>query len=119
MKNEYPSREDNRWEHALTRPLTHRTKFELLELMRADLFEYLDVLSADLYNGKKARAFRDFEIQRIADRLKQLTPLRADALGAALKSRRVEYVPYSDTEAVNCPQSGPMWQQAQRYWESV
>jgi hypothetical protein len=119
MKNDYPSRENNRWEHALTRPLTRRTKFELLELMRADLFEYLDVLTADLYNGKKARAFRDTEIQRIADRFKELTPLRAEALSAALKARRVEYVPFSDADAANCPQSGPMWQQAQQYWESV
>jgi hypothetical protein len=108
MKNAYPSRENNRWEHALTRPLTRRTKFELLELMRADLFEYLDVLTADLYNSKKDRAIRDAEIQRIADRLKELTPLRAEALGVALKTRRLEYVPFPDTEAAHCPQSGPM-----------
>ncbi len=119
MKSDYPSREKNRWEHALTRPLNRRTKFELLELMRADLFEYLDVLTADPYNGKKDRAIRDAEIQRIADRLKELTPLRREALGAALKAHRVEYVPFSDAESAHSPQSGAMWQEAQQYWESV
>ena len=121
MKKPYPSREKSRWEHALTRPLSRNVKFEVLELMRIDLFEYLDVLTTDPYDDNKDRAWLNSEIQRIADRLKELTQRRAKALGAALKARRVEYMWLDDPEAALCgdPQPGVMWQPAQKYWESV
>ena len=51
---QYPAREKDRWEHALTRPL-RGLKFEMLELMRMDLFEYLDVLTTSPYDDRKSR----------------------------------------------------------------
>ncbi len=45
MKKPYPSRAEDRWEHALTMPLTRRTPYETIELIRGDLFELLDVLT--------------------------------------------------------------------------
>ena len=41
-----------RYGYALTRPLG-RIKFEELELMRADLFEYLDALTTDPHDDDR------------------------------------------------------------------
>lgn len=123
MKNAYPSREKDRWEHALTRPLTRNTPFEVIELMRVDLFELLDVLTTCPYDDGRSNKERARDIQRVAHRLVELTPQRARALRAACKAGRVEYVwlsgPVADREAHGAPPTGPMWQQAQDYWQSV
>jgi hypothetical protein len=114
MKKTYANREKGRWEYALTRPLS-RIKFEELELMRADLFEYLDALTTDPYDDD--RAWLNSEIQRIADRLKELTPRRARTLSAALKAGRVEYAYVShEEEADRGPQCGPF---SGRSWEEL
>jgi hypothetical protein len=84
MKNGYPSREKDRWEHALTGPL-HGLKFEMLELMRADLFEFLDALTTCPYNDDESNKSRAQDIQRIGQRLIELTPRRAKELRAALE----------------------------------
>jgi hypothetical protein len=124
MKNAYPRREKDRWEHALTSPLSLRTKFELLELMRADLFEYLDVLTTNPYNDKaEDRAMINREIQRVADRLKGLTPARAKALRAAFKAGRVEYAFPSKSEVAHIPRCGPtstlVWKEVHELWEAA
>jgi hypothetical protein len=123
MKKRYPSRQDDRWEHALIRPLTRKTKFEVIELMRADLFEYLDVLTTDPYDDKKGRVWLNNEIQRVADRLKKLTPIRAKALGDALEARRIEFAWLSESEAACVPHCGPLstqiWEQVHELWEDA
>jgi hypothetical protein len=124
MKNAYPSREKCRWEHALTRPLFRNTTFEVIELMRADLFEYLDTLTTDPGDDTEDRTWLNNEIQRIADRLKELTPRRARAARAAMIAGRVEYAYVShEEEADRGPQcgpfSGPMWEELHRQWENA
>jgi hypothetical protein len=121
MKKSCPSRAEDRWEHALLRPLTSRTKFELIELMRVDLFEYLDVLTTDPHTDKRSRASVDLEIQRTSERLKDLTAGRTKALGKAFKARRVEYIWQSDLSAAlrGEPETGISCAPAQTYWESV
>src|SRR5579862_1205498 len=114
MKMRCPSRENDRWEHALTCPLPRGTKFEFIELIRIDLFEFLDVLSTSPYTDSKSRASANKDIRRIAARLKELTRLRAKALNRALKAGRVEYVYLSDSgRAQDNPPSDPMWREAQ------
>jgi hypothetical protein len=57
----------------------------MLELMRMDLFEYLDVLTTCPYsNDKKSKRELARDLQRVAVRLAELTPQRAKALGARL-----------------------------------
>jgi hypothetical protein len=85
MKDAYPSRKKDRSEHALLRPITRRTKYEVIELMRADLFEYLDTLTTDFEDEDEGRDWLNNEIQRIADRLKELTPGRACAARVAMR----------------------------------
>jgi len=89
--NGYPSREKCRFEHALNRPLLRKTTFEVIELMRADLFEYLDILITDPGDDYKGRVWLNHEIQRIADRLKELTPRRARAARVAKEAGRIDY----------------------------
>ena len=113
MKNTYPSREKDRWEHALTRPL-QGIKFEMLELMRTDLFEFLDVLTTCPYDDVRSNKERARDLQRVALRLTELTPRRAKALRAALKAGRVEYAwPTAPTDFQ------PIARDAQHYWESA
>jgi hypothetical protein len=124
MKKTYPSREKCRWEHALTRPLFRNTTFEVIELMRADLFEYLDTLTTDPGDRTEDRTWLNNEIQRIADRLKELTPHRAGAARAAMKAGRVEYAYVShEEEADRGPQCGPFsglaWEELHRQWKTA
>jgi len=122
MKKPYPSRKEDRWEHALTRPLTRSTKFELVELMRADLFEYLDVLTTCPYDDPASNESRAQEIKLVSDRLTELTPRRAKALRAAFKAGRVEQGANEDDEdALDwlCgPYSQQIWNQLYRHWET-
>lgn len=118
MKKTYPSRETDRWEHALTRPL-QGLKFEMLELMRADLFELLDVLTTCPYDDKESNKSRAKDLKRVAARLIELTPRRAKALRAALKAGRIEYVWLSDSKARSADRLPPPslgLGQAQEYW---
>jgi len=124
MKNAYPSREKCRWEHALRRPLFRNTTFEVIELMRADLFEYLDTLTTDPGNEGEGRDWLNNEIQRIADRLKELTPHRARAARAAMKAGRVDYAcnlyPDEDYRGPHCgPFSGKAWEEFHRQWQDA
>jgi hypothetical protein len=124
MKNLASRPELGRWEHALSRPLSGRITFELMELMRADLFEYLDVLTTDPYfEDTKGRKWLNSEIQRTADRLKALTPRRAQALGNALKAGRIEYDFISRSEVDDGPRCGPFssrtWDAIYRLWEKA
>ena len=120
MKKSYPSRKKSRWEHALTRPLSPHLKFELIELMRIDLFEFLDALTTSPYTDAASCASTNKDIQRVAARLKELTPHRAKALRAALKAGRIEYVYLPDLDTVHDrPPTDPMWHEAQEYWQNV
>jgi hypothetical protein len=47
-----------------SRPL-RGLRFEMLELMRVDLFEYLDVLTTSLYDDKKSKRDRTRDLRRI------------------------------------------------------
>jgi hypothetical protein len=114
MEQLYPSRKENRWEHALARPL-RGIKFETLELMRMDLFEYLDVLTTSSYDDKKSNKYRARELRRIALRLAGLTPRRAKAAQAAIKAGRVGNSLNADRDT-DFPHIA---QEAQRYWEGV
>ena len=113
MKKSYPSREKNRWEHALSRPL-RGIRFEALELMRMDLFEYIDVLTACPYDDKKSNLDRARDLRRIALRLTELTPRRAKALRAARKAGRIDFGWVSESEG-----PAPIAQEWQRYWAGV
>jgi hypothetical protein len=113
MKNPYPSRDKDRWEHALTRPLSG-TKFEMLELMRIDIIEYLDVLTTCPYDDEKSNKERARDLRRIALRLAELTPQRAKAMRAALRAGRVEYPSLPDKTDFPA-----IAREAQQYWESA
>jgi hypothetical protein len=115
MKKQYPPREKDRWEHALSRPL-RGLKFEMIELMRIDLFEYLDVLTTCPYDDKKSNRDRVRDLRRIAERLAELTPLRAKALGAAFDDGRVEYCWECDDPA---PSVAIIAMDAQDYWKGA
>ena len=110
---QYPAREKDRWEHVLTRPL-RGLKFEMLELMRMDLFEYLDVLTTSPYDDRKSRMGLARDLRRVAARLAELTPHRAKALGVAFDAGRVEYCCESDDSA---PSVAIIAMDAQKYWE--
>jgi len=120
MKKRYPSREKDRWEHALTRPL-QGIKFEMLELMRIDLFEYLDVLTTCPYDDDESNDSRARDLRRIAERLAELTPCRARAARTAVEAGRVEFAWEAEERAERSGHPfqaiGPMWEQAQRQWE--
>lgn len=120
MKKRYPARAKDRWEHALARPL-QGLKFEMLELMRIDLLEYLDVLTTCPYDDEESNKDRALNLQRVANRLAELTPRRAHALRAALRAGRVEYAWQADERAGrsrNWEQSPRLlWGQAQHHWE--
>jgi hypothetical protein len=122
MKKPYPSRKEDRWEHALTRPLTRSTKFELVELMRADLFEFLDVLTTCPYDDANCNKMRAQDIKRVCDRLTELTPRRAKALRAALKAGRVEQEENDydhDAPSWLCgPYSQQIWNEVYKHWET-
>ncbi len=122
MKKPYPSRAKDKWQHALTRPLSRRMKFETIELMRGDLFEFLDLLTTQFFDHPRSWATNDADIQRIADRLKELTPYRDRAARAALKARRIDYAcnidPDDDDPGPGCgPFSARGWQELHRQWE--
>jgi hypothetical protein len=106
MRKSYPSREKDRWDHALIRPL-NRVPFEMVELMRADLFELLDVLTTGPCSPG-SRAHVDADIQAVADRLKEMTPYRARALSAAMKDGRIEWVDPDDEPPPKLPSCGPI-----------
>jgi hypothetical protein len=111
----YPPREKDRWEHALSRPL-RGLKFEMIELMRMDLFEYLDVITTCPYDQKKYGKERARDLRRVAARLAEMTPRRAKALGAAFEDGRVEYCWESDDPA---PSVAIIAMDAQDYWKSA
>ena len=113
MKKQYPTREKDRWEHALARPL-RGLKFEMIELMRMDLFEYLDVITTCPYDQKKYEKDRANDLRRIAARLAEMTPRRAKALRAALDAGRIEYSWAID----DAERPMPIAMDLQKYWES-
>jgi hypothetical protein len=122
MKKPNPSRARDKWQHALTRPLTHRTPYETIELIRGDLFELLDLLTTNIFNHPASWASNDAEIQRVADRLKELTPYRDRAARAALKAGRIDYAiniaPDDDDRSPGCgPFSTKGWEELHRQWE--
>jgi len=122
MKKAYPSRKKSRWEHALRRPLRGLT-FETLELMRIDLFEFLDVLTTSPYDNRKSIDSRGKDIRRVATRLAELTTRRSRALRFALKAGRVEYAWETEDRERGSRKSAPppslMWDEAQRFWKNV
>jgi len=115
MKKSYPSRESDKWQHALTRPLA-RLPFATLELIRADLFEYLDLLTTNYYESMAPDllARNDAEIQRAADRLKEMTRHHSRALRAGVKAGIVECLSFSDENTPELPSCGPF---STRGWE--
>jgi len=122
MKKPYPSRAKDRWQHALTKPLTRRTPYETIELMRGDLFELLDILTTHFFDHPESHGANNDEIQRVADRLKELTPYRDQAARAALKAGRIDYAcnidPDDDDPGPRCgPFSIKGWEELHRQWE--
>lgn len=115
MKNRCPARQKDRFAHALTRPL-NRIPFEMVELMRADLFELLDILTTTPCTAEN-HAYTDTEIQIVADRLKQLTCYRSEALERAIKARRVEFVNPDEAHRVTIASCGP--RVSPQYWEEL
>ena len=86
MKKPYPSRAKDKLQHALMRPLTWRTPYETIELMRGDLFELLDLLTTHFFEHPDTRAANNAEIQHVADRLKAIAPYR-DRAASRVESR--------------------------------
>jgi hypothetical protein len=110
----YPPRENDRWEHALSRPL-RGLKFEIIELMRMDLFEYLDVITTCPYDQKKYEKERVRDLRRVAARLAEMTPRRAKALRAAFAAGRIE----DSWEIENPEMPMPIARAEQTYWEKA
>ncbi len=110
----YPPREKDRWEHALTRPL-RGLKFEMIELMRMDLFEYLDVITTCPYDQKKYEKERARDLRRIAARLAEMTPRRAKAARASLEAGRIGYEMCCDEPSFPTPIAMDL----QEYWENA
>jgi hypothetical protein len=89
----YPTRLESRYDHAFLRPLGGLS-FEILELIRADLFEYLELLTTALYECSASEALfaaKCAEIQRTADRLKEVMRYRSKAAHARLKTRTIDH----------------------------
>jgi hypothetical protein len=114
MKKQYPTREKDRWEHALTRPL-RGISFETLELMRMDLFELLDVLTTSPYTDQKSMRHLARDLRRVTVRLMELTSYRARALYGARKAGRIEVSIETGDGPPPSPQ--PIAWDAQRFWE--
>lgn len=111
MKKSYPRRKKDRRQHALLRPVSSRTPFAELELIRVDLLEYLDKATFGPWDDEELRLYVAEEIQQIADRLKELTPFMARHLRQLLRHDQ----PFDLLEAAPLPQ----WDARQEYWASV
>jgi hypothetical protein len=116
MPKKYPSRLADRWEHALLRPINRSTDYELIEVMRGDLFEFLDVITTSPYSDA---TYRREKIQLIADRLVEITPIRAAALRRAYEQGTVERDD-GDRELPKCgPFSVDLWRQLGKRWAAT
>jgi hypothetical protein len=72
------------WEHALTCPLPSQTSYQLLQALRQDILAYLEWVTGDLVqDGNPAETER--EIQRAADRLKQIAAMMPAAKDVAAR----------------------------------
>ena len=91
--------------------------------MRGNLFELLDLLTTHFFDGPMRRAANNADIQRVADRLNELTPYRDRAAArAALKAGRIDYAwnidPDDDNPGPTCgPFSTKGWEELHRQWE--
>jgi hypothetical protein len=104
----YPTREASRFDHALLCPL-RGLPFEQVELIRADLFEYLDFLTTALYASKAAEALfaaKDAEIEHTADRLKEVMRYRSKVTIAGVKAGTIDSE-VEGTEDEITPRCGP------------
>jgi hypothetical protein len=124
MKNSYPSRAKDKWQHALTRPITPRTPYETIELVRSDLFELLDLLTTNFFDHPDSWAANNADIQDVADRLKEIAPYRDRAARAALKAGRIDYACNIDPDEYDPgPSCGPFsvkgWEELHRQWEQA
>jgi len=63
----------------------------MIELMRMDLFEYLDVITTCPNHQKKYEKERALNLRRVAARLAELTPHRAKALREAMEAGRIHF----------------------------
>jgi hypothetical protein len=90
-------------------PLSAHTDFDLLELIRTDLLEFLWHLAFGPYPDREAREENAEGIQLIADRLKELTPIMA----RHLRGRMQPDEPFEPTE--NAPYMP--WFELETYWE--
>jgi len=112
--DQYPARGKDRWEDALMLPL-RGLSFEMIELMRLDLFEYLDVITTSPYDQKKYEKERARDLQRVAARLAEMTPQLAKALRAALDAGQIEHSWVADSSETPMPIA---WEE-QKYWEKA
>ena len=84
-----PTRAAGRFDHSLLCTLSGLS-CEQVELIRADLFDYLDKLTAGYSYGypEKMLARKDDEIERTASRLKELMRYQGPLLGQASTQRQ-------------------------------
>lgn len=117
MPAKYPTRLEDRWKHALLRPIDEKTDYELIEVMRGDLFEWLDVMTTDPHDDDDT--FLRTEVHLIAKRLIEMTPIRAKALRRAFTAGTVE-MDLSHKELPKCgPFSVRLWRKLGKRWAAT
>ena len=119
-----PDRHESEYDHALLRPLKG-LKFYEVELIRADLFRYLDGLTTECYESSAAPelfASKDAEITRTMERLKEVMRFRSAALLRGVKNGSVDYGLMDHEECEEVPKVGPfslpVWQECLEYWRA-
>jgi hypothetical protein len=117
--NTFKARTDDKLAHAFELPL-ETEPFLTLELIRADLFEYLDALTATVVPGADLQE-RFFEIDRTAQRLKEIMRLRPAALIELAQDGGREHL--EELAALEPPPVGPkclpIWKDALDQWKII
>lgn len=117
--NTFKARTDDKLAHAFELPL-ETEPFMTLELIRADLFEYLDALTATVIPGEDLQE-HFLEIDRTAQRLKEIMRLRPGGLQRLIDDGCTEHL--QDLAALEPPPVGPkclpIWNDCLEQWQTI
>jgi hypothetical protein len=117
--NTFRARTENKLVHAFELPLAGEP-FLSVELIRADLFEYLDALTAIIIPGEDLQG-RLLEIERTVQRLKEIMRLRPAALEQLAQDGGRQHL--EDLAALEPPPIGPkclpIWNDCLDQWQTI
>jgi len=117
--NTFKARTEDKLAHAFELPL-ETEPFLTLELIRADLFEHLDSLTATVIPGEDLQG-RFLEIDRTTRRLKEIMRLRPGGLQHLIDEGCTEHL--QDLAALEPPPVGPkclpVWEDCLDQWQTI